>query len=181
MEVINIIKYTKELQNLADNFDCGNKVINRFLKQDYAFDNNQGVTYVMVNKDKSRIIGFYAIEADRIDEIEYIGDFKNFKFMGGAIHINFLALDLKYQKHQIGKLNNRNLYLSDYLLIDCKNRIAKLQSEVGIAFITLSSTEQGYNLYLRNSYENFEDDMHIIPKDKDLDGYKMYKCIDDIE
>ena len=180
MNVVNIVKYTKELQNLSNKFDCGNIVINSFLKQDYAFDSNQGVTYVMLNKNKSCIMGFYTIEVDRIDEIECIGKSKIFKFMGGAIYINFLALDLRYQKYKIGKSDCRNLYLSDYLLIDCENRILDIQSRVGVAFITLSSTDQGYSLYLRNSYENFENDMYVIQKEKDLDGHKMYKCINDI-
>ena len=181
MNVINILKYTKKFQRLANTFDCENQVINSFIRQDYAFDENQGITYIMVDKNMSRIIGFYTIETSRIDEEECIDSTKILKPMGGAIHINYFAMNKEFQKYKIGKINGRNIHLSDYLLTDCENRILSIRNIVGASFITLSSTEQGYNLYKRNSYENFEDDMYIAIKEKDLYGYKMYKCIDDID
>lgn len=67
------------------------------------------------------------------------------------------------------------------LLNDCEQRILELRKNVGIAFITLNSTEEGYHLYtVRNSYEDFEDDMSNFVDESDKSCYKLYKCVDDI-
>lgn len=64
---------------------------------------------------------------------------------------------------------------------DCEQRILKLRKSVGISFVTLYSTKQGYHMYHdRNSYENFEEDMNTFVKDSDISVHKLYKCADDI-
>ena len=57
----------------------------------------------------------------------------------------------------------------------------RIREEVGVAFITLYSTKEGYHLYKdRNAYEDFEDDMSTFVNDTDSQCIKMYKCIDDM-
>ena len=64
---------------------------------------------------------------------------------------------------------------------DCERRILSLRKQVGITFITLYSTNEGYHLYKgRNSYEDFEDDMSTFVQESDQKCFKLYKCIDDI-
>jgi hypothetical protein len=101
--------------------------------------------------------------------------------MGGAVNINYLAICSDYQRCKIAEVNGKNIYLGDYLLHDCEKRIRALSNEVGISFITLYSTEQGYHLYhVRNSYEDFEDDMSTFVQESDNGCYKLYKWIDDV-
>jgi len=74
-----------------------------------------------------------------------------------------------------------NAVLGDILLNDCEKRILELRKQVGITFVTLCSTNEGYHLYkARNSYEDFEDDMSTFVQESDQKCYKLYKCVDDI-
>jgi len=71
--------------------------------------------------------------------------------------------------------------LGDYLLRDCEIKIISLRNIIGVSFITLYSTEEGYHLYHeRNSYSVFEDDMSTFVTENDKLCYKLYKWIDDI-
>ncbi len=178
---MNIEKYTPKYAGLAKDFECGNIVIDNFLKSGDALDENQGITYILLSDDKNFIIGYYNIEVSRVDQIENIGDNVLYKPMGGAVNINYLAIHSDYQGTKIAEIDDRKIYLGDYLLRDCEKRILSLRKEVGIVFITLYSTEQGYHLYHeRNSYEDFEEDMSTFVQESDQKCYKLYKCVDDI-
>lgn len=62
---MDIIKYTSEYDNLKNRFTCGNIVIDNFLKNGGALDENQGITYVLLSDKKNAIIGYYNIEVVR--------------------------------------------------------------------------------------------------------------------
>jgi hypothetical protein len=176
-----VVKYTKTYENLAKKFNCGNIIIDNFLHDGGALDVNQGVTYVLLSDEKDNIIGYYNIEVGRVDQVEIVGKNKYYKPMGGTVNINYLAIHSDYQGYKIAEVDGKNIYLGDYLLRDCEKKILKLREEVGISFVTLYSTEQGYHLYHnRNSYEDFEDDMDTFVQESDIECHKLYKWIDDI-
>ncbi len=178
---MNIEKYTPKYEKLAKNFECGNIVIDSFLRNGDALDENQGITYVLLSDNKDFIIGYYNVEVGRVDQIEDIGDTVMYKPMGGSVNINYLAIHSKYQGTKIAEVDGRKIYLGDYILRDCEKLVLRLRKEIGIVFITLYSTEQGYHLYHeRNSYEDFEDDMSTFVQESDQKCYKLYKCVDDI-
>ncbi len=70
---MDIIRYTSEYKNLKEQFTCGNIVIDNFLRNDNALDENQGITYVLLSDKKDVIIGYYNIEVGRVDQMEEIG------------------------------------------------------------------------------------------------------------
>jgi len=178
---MNIVKYTSKYKDLAMKFECGNKVIDRFLHDDNALDENQGITYILLSDDEDYIIGYYNIETGRVDQIEQVGNEKYYKPMGGAININYLAIHSDFQRVKIAEIADKKIYLGDIILHDCEKRVSELRKVVGITFITICSTEEGYHLYHeRNSYEDFEDDMNIFIRESDRHCYKFYKCVDDI-
>lgn len=178
---MDIVKYTSEYENLTKYFECGNFVIDNFLKNGGALDENQGITYVWLSKKRDFIIGYYNVEVGRVDQIENVGDKILYRPMGGAVNINYLAIHSKFQGTQIAEVDGRKIYLGDYLLRDCEKRILQLRKQVGIVFVTLYSTKQGYYLYHeRNSYEDFEDDMSTFVQESDKECFKLYKCVDDI-
>lgn len=178
---MNIEKYTPKYEKLAKNFECGNIVIDNFLRNGDALDENQGITYVLLSDNKDFIIGYYNVEVGRVDQIEDIGDTVMYRPMGGSVNINYLAIHSKYQGTKIAQIDGRKIYLGDYILRDCEKLVLRLRKEIGIVFITLYSTEQGYHLYHeRNSYEDFEDDMSTFVQESDQKCYKLYKCVDDI-
>ena len=154
-----IEKYTREYENLRDSFKCGNNIIDNFLREGNALDENQGITYVMLSDKRDVIIG-YNIEVGRIDQREEVGNNIFYRPMGGTVNINYLAIHRDFQGIKVATVDDKNIYLGDILLNDCERRILSLRKQVGITFITLYSTNEGYHLYKgRNSYEDFEDDM----------------------
>lgn len=178
---MNIVKYTQEYRHLAKKFKCGNDVIDKFLHDNDALDKNQGITYLLLSDESDFIIGFYNIEVGRVDQIEQIGESIYYKPMGGAININYLAVHSDFQGMKIAEIDGKKTYLGDYILRDCEKRILTLQNDVGISFVTLYSTKEGYHLYhTRNSYEDFEDDMSTFVQERDQECLKLYKWVDDI-
>lgn len=178
---MHILKYTPEYTHLVKDFECGNIVIDNFIRNVNPLDENQGVTYLLLSDKKDFVIGYYTIEVSRVDQVETIGSDIYYKPMGGSVNINYLAIHTNYQGTKIIEIDGKNVYFGDYILRDCEKRILKLRNEVGITFITLYSTEKGYHLYhVRNEYEIFEEDMSTFVQESDVNCYKLYKWIDDI-
>lgn len=68
---------------------------------------------------------------------------------------------------------------SDILLADCLNRIENIrENALGFAFVTLSSTDEGYNLYEQNGFSPLEEDMKIAKNSGEMSCIPMYLPID---
>lgn len=172
-------KFKAEYKTLANDFHCGNIAIDNFLQSDDALDINQGITYILLTDEKNFIIGYYNISVGRIDRMETIGDEVYYLPMGGTVNINYLAIDERLQHTQV--IDGSKIYFGDYILRECEKRILKLREDIGIAFVTLYSTEEGYHMYHdRNSYEDFEEDMSTFVEESNKLCYKLYKWVDDI-
>lgn len=94
-------KYTSEYSHLASEFRCGNIVIDDFLKNGDVLDKNQGITYILLSDDEDFIIGYYNISVGRVDQLEEVGECVRYIPMGGAVNINYLAVDERLQHTQI--------------------------------------------------------------------------------
>ncbi len=172
-------KYCADYSGLTQNFKCGNFVIDNFLRSSDVLDENQGITYILLSDEGDFIIGYYNISVGRIDQLEYIGEHVYYKPMGGTVNINYLAVDERLQHTPL--IEDKKYYYGDFILRDCEKRILKLRKEIGITFVTLYSTEEGYHLYHdRNCYEDFEDDMSTFVAERDKSCHKLYKWVDDI-
>lgn len=173
---LNVVKYTEAQQQLAASFCSGNPYLDRFLRGRDALDDSLGKTFVFLSQDNSTIIGYYNIGTGYIEMVEDGTAQK----LGGSVHINCFALDEKYhgllqQKTEEGDTIN----LSDVLLDDCIQYIEALRQEyIGFAFVTLSSTQEGYHLYKRNGFEELEDDMNFSVEASDIQCIPMYLALD---
>jgi hypothetical protein len=177
-----IEKYTNELRPLSIKFSSGNIAIDNFLSSDDALDKTIGITYVLLDEERTRIIGYFNISVSRIDEIRLQNGEVTYHPLGGAAKINYLAVDSKFQHQLLYQTNNGDKkYIGDYLLGQCEQKIWDIHNDIGIAFIYLSSTKEGYHMYRdRNFYEDLEDDMNVAKNDKDLTCKDLYKYIDDL-
>ena len=61
-------KFKAEYKSLANDFHCGNIVIDNFLQSNDALDINQGITYILLTDEKDFIIGYYNISAGVLTE-----------------------------------------------------------------------------------------------------------------
>lgn len=168
------IPYDKELQKYAQNFKSGNDHIDSFLKGFPSLDKSFGKTYVWVEEGK--IIGYYNIGVGYIRDNEY----PNYK-IGGAIHLNYFAIDEKRRHYtEVILPDGTLLKASDWLMLDLKKRVNDIRdNHVGFSFITLNSTEQGRNLYLRSDFEDLEKEgLSFDYKDDENSCVPMFYALD---
>lgn len=176
------VELNADRQRLAQSFDCGGpSVFNAFLKGPKALDSSYGKTFVLVTEDAKSIIGYYNIGVGEV----VISDGARILKCGGAIHINYLAVDKNYrgQTAIMGADNLHGLRWSDVLLGDCLARIEHIRHQyIGFMFVTLSSSQDGFDLYHnRFGFELFADveDMSFYESDEDASGgTKMYLPLD---
>ena len=81
-------KFKAEYKSLANDFHCGNIVIDNFLQSNDALDINQGITYILLTDEKDFIIGYYNISVGRVDRMETTGDELYYFPMGFDVNIN---------------------------------------------------------------------------------------------
>lgn len=162
------VPYTRELQELySRRFDCGNDLISGILKTEDSLRDMVGKTYVLLDEERGRIIGYYNISTGDLAD-------GNFIRLGGSVYIKYFAVDCEYQDTKWD-----DDYIADVLLSDCINRIMEIRdSSVGFAFVTLSSTDEGRHLYERNDFLPLDDDMMIAKGEKENGCIPMYLPID---
>ena len=136
---VNTEIFTLESKALAKKFSSGNIFLDEFIKSPDAFNDSIGKTFVWINEKRTEIIGYYNIGVGYIDM--YNGDEK-YK-VGGAIHLNFFALNNKYRGIVIGKRDDgKNIRVSDQLFYDFMQKVFALrQKYIGFSFVTLAATE----------------------------------------
>ena len=173
---MNVIEYTRELSPLAQNFDCGNPYLNFFLRSPDALNPSVGKTYVYLTEANDCILGYYNICSGSVDQLENGIRIKS----GGAIHIGYLALDESAQHQFQGQMpNGTKLYLGDYLLIDCLNRIETIRQQfVGAAVVTLASSEAGEHLYRKHDFLDLEDDLTFSLSEGEGECIPLYLPLD---
>ena len=151
---INVVPYDASLQKLASSFHSGNSYLDRFLIDPISLDDSFGKTFVFLSSDDQTIIGYYNLGVGYLDE-------------------RFHGLLQAYTEDGV-KVN-----LSDILLDHCLEKIEVIRKEyVGFSFVTLNSTREGYSLYLRNGFEELEEDMHFAVEDSDVECIPMYLIMD---
>lgn len=181
---LNVVPFTPELLPFAERFSSGNTYIDRFIKNgDYSLDPNIGKTYVFLSSSGEQIIGFYNIGMSSLDQLQEVNGKQIRNRMGGAVNINYFALDENYHRKLKGQLpSGQNIYLSDLLLDECFERIENIaENYIGATFITLNSTNEGLNLYIRNGFEKLEDDMNFTMEKSEHDCIQLYKWIYEID
>lgn len=175
---LNVKLFSQELQDrLASGFKCGNPHIDEFIKSPISLDDSYGKTFVYLSDNNDCIIGFYNLGTGYIEEIK---DRYRYK-IGGAVHINEFALDSRFHSIFIRyDENGQKINLSDVLLNECIHRIRNIRSEhLGYSFITLCSTEAGYNLYKRRDFEELDEALDFSIENTEEKCTQMYLWLDE--
>lgn len=93
-QVLNIHPLSPELLPLAERFSSGNTYLDGFLQNgDYSLNTNIGKTYVFLAEENNEIIGYYNLGMSSVDRAEEISGNSRYIRMGGAVNINYFALD----------------------------------------------------------------------------------------
>jgi len=124
-----------------ENFDCGNPLLNDFLKK-YAYQNQNryliGVTYVIHIDNK--IIGYITISAASIKKVNIQAN-KPYEDIP-VLRIARLAVDKSYQKKGIGKR----------LLKFTINKAIELKENYGCAGIVVDAKDEAVEFYKKYGF-----------------------------
>lgn len=166
---------TKENAYLAKDFHSGNDFLDTFIKSDDAFNDSLGKTFIWIDESHNTIYGYYNIGVGYIDMYDGNDKYK----IGGAIHLNFFAVNEQYRGIVYGSKNGVPQKVSDNLFDDFMERVIYLRNNhVGFSFVTLASTEEGYSLYKRHYFEDLDYDLHFSFKDDEKGCKPMYLALD---
>lgn len=166
-------KLTRELhENITFKFTSGNDVVDNFINGTECLDPGVGVTYVMLNDEKTFIVAYCNITTGCV-----VDSANNNLKVGGSIHINKFGLNKIYQGFHIGP-DDSGLKLSDFLFCKIVDYIIAIRDYVGFSFITLCSTKEGFHLYQRSGFEPVDEDMIIVQDESEKGCYQMLYAID---
>lgn len=132
----NILRFTDKDISLVQDFNCGNEVINDYLKEE-ACNDTKATTFIIVNNDNNQIIAYYSLNCSGF----VIDNGNNFTIYP-AVEIKMFAIDEKYQ-HIPYSTNREDGNLSDTLLDN----------------VILYSVPSAENFYRRNGFKRFENFM----------------------
>jgi predicted GNAT family N-acyltransferase len=143
-----------EKRHQKDNFDCGYRVLNDYLKK-YARQNHQkGIakTFVAIpaNEEKLRVDGYYTVSASTI-EYESLPESSQNKVPAypiPALLIGKLAVDNSVKGRGLG----------GELLVDALLRAVRAASEIGIFAVRVDAIDLvAKNFYLKYEFIPFQD------------------------
>ena len=173
---LNVKPLTREIHDkFKGSFNCGNLRLSEFFNSSESLDAGVGISYVFLSDDETDLIGYYNITTGMIIDADNPQN-----RIGGSVHINCFALDNRYHGllHEVDDKGN-TIKLSDIFFHQCLKFIELLRTRIGFTFITLSSTQEGYNMYSRALFDELEDDMLIAEKEMEQGGCKpMYYALD---
>ena len=158
------IQFTKQVKDLAKDFNCGNEVLNEYL-QKTACDDTQAVTFVIRDTKNNNIMCYYSISCSG-----FIVELAQKQYMiYPAVEIKMFAIDEKYQHIPISEDSDEG-NLSDILFASVICRINEFtENQCGADKIILYSVEQAKTFYERNGFKCFEDYM-LQSTSRFLDG-----------
>lgn len=168
------IPFNRKIMNLLYKFDCGNEGINNFLMSYESLNLRHGKTYVWLDDSRSVIVGYYNIGTGSINIFENNRWYK----AGGSLHINYFAMDKRFQGIRIKVNEKQNIKLSEALLHDLNNRALNIRKrDLGYRYITLCSTLAGEKLYKDNGFDYLNPLVSFYCDEQEEDCIQMYKVL----
>lgn len=90
-------QFIETLSGCAEKFVSGNDYLDYFIKSHMALDEAIGRTYVYLTEDHKELIGYYNISTGSLQGIDKSTETPLKLKIGGAVHINALAVSENYQ------------------------------------------------------------------------------------
>ncbi|MDE5768189.1 MAG: hypothetical protein K2H82_02270 [Oscillospiraceae bacterium] len=147
---------------IIQSFDCGNEVINSYLKE-HADQDPQSTTFVIYDLEKNLVVSYYSLSCSG-----FVLNLNSHITIYPAVEIKMFAVDEKY-KHMLFSQDDE-FTLSDYIF---SHVIAKIydftEKTCGADKIILYAVPQAENFYIKNGFTRFQNFM-LQSESKFLDG-----------
>lgn len=121
-----------------DQFDCGNEILNKFLKSRARQNQEKGIsrTFVAIeNGDKGkRVLGFYTQSMAQVDLSSFPDEIKKKlpRHPVPTARIGRLATDMSSRGQSLGKL----------LVVDALRRVKAVSSQIGVYAVIVDAKDQ---------------------------------------
>lgn len=148
-----------------DDFDCGNKNLNKYMCQ--CVEDGSSTIHALIDKDLNKIIGVCFLKCSAYIEKQGIANYNDdgeldednpFNYiMSPAVEILYFAISVEYQDLQfssdksLGCLSNMYLNMMIGDIIDSSDNFAKVK------YVLLYSVTDAYRFYTRNNFCAFGD------------------------
>jgi hypothetical protein len=160
-----IESFSTEYCSMLSEFECGNSEIDRYLCNDAKCDTTEGrgVTKLILNDNKSKVIGFYTLDCSAM--IVETNESQGKIGLAPAVEIKMFAVDKSYQDISYSKIKEDGTF-SDILLCEAINQINNFtESTCGAVCIILYSVPSAKKFYIRNKFVSFKP---IMKKNDDV-------------
>lgn len=157
------IRVNEDSIQIIKSFNCGNEVINEYLKNK-AKDDAQAVTFILIDKKEKAVIGYYSLNCSGF----IINSMSHFTIYP-AVEIKMFAMDEKYH-HLPYSDDPEDGTFSDYIFSFVISKIYDFTEKYcGADKIILYSVPKAKNFYKKNGFLEFEDFM-LKSESRFLDG-----------
>jgi hypothetical protein len=146
------------------NFDCGNNLINNYIRLHFEEDTSS-VSYIFENTEDGTMLGFVSVACSGIHKAA-----EKDRVTLPAIEIKYFALATKYQKLRFDE-TDEHYYLSDKILSEVINFCVEVKKYIGASAIVLYSVPDKVGFYARNGFTPFDE--YMVPDTY----YKIEGCI----
>lgn len=144
------ILLTKDYITLVQKFNCGNEVINNYLKNN-AYNDSKATTFIVLDTKLNEIICYYSLNCSGF----VIDNGNNFTIYP-AVEIKMFAIDEKYQ-HMPYSESIEDGNLSDMLFSEVIGFIYSFTDNFcGADKVILYSVPEAESFYIRNGFKRFE-------------------------
>lgn len=143
------VKVGKENNAYIQSFNCGNEVMNEYLKYQ-AEDDAQAVTFILIDQTARAIIGYYSLSCSGFI-VESMGHFTIYP----AVEIKMFAIDERYQ-HLPYSAEKEDGTFSDYIFRFVISKIYEFTEEIcGADKVILYAVPKAKNFYEKNGFTVF--------------------------
>ena len=143
------VKVGKENNAYIQSFNCGNEVMNEYLKYQ-AEDDAQAVTFILIDQTARAIIGYYSLSCSGFI-VESMGHFTIYP----AVEIKLFAIDEHYQ-HLPYSVEKEDGTFSDYIFRFVISKIYEFTEEIcGADKVILYAVPKAKNFYEKNGFTVF--------------------------
>ena len=163
-----IYKLTDEYKNQINNFSCGNKSIDEYLKKD-AFEHmqtGQSITKVVVKEDSNNIIAYYSLSASSIVIESYEG-----KYFSPAVEVKMFAVLDELHSLNYSEDEDEGTFSEHLFSLIIRDIYELSENTIGISSIILYSVPKAFNFYYGMGFKSFEEYM-ITSDSRYLNGCK---------
>lgn len=147
-------------EKLLGNFKCKNEAIQDFIQYE-SIDSTKDVSYIFVDDENNRVIGFCAICCTGISISDEKEDGTSYTTSLPSIEIDYFAVDEDYRGIKLDKDADKHETLSQALFLSVLDMIKTIsRNVVGATHICLYSVPEAYNFYKRCGFMNFKEYMN---------------------